>query len=139
MSTNDEFIEVLYNNCYGGWGVSEQAINLYNNRMKEIDPNHVSIEDSGDLWSNRHDPVLVKIFHELGDAFNESRYNCSKIAIIPKKYENCYIIKEYDGLESIQIDKNKYKLDMIRQMITNDTMTSDEKINELKILFNNVK
>lgn len=130
--SEEETIEVLYNDCYGGWGVSKKAIKLYNDRMKKINPEHKNIKDCIDIWNKRHDPVLVEIFHELGSNFNGGKYNNSKIKVIPKKYENCYIISEYDGLEKVSIDLTKYKLDMITQIIKSNSMNSDEKINELK-------
>lgn len=130
MSFQEETIQVLYNNCYGGWGASDKALQLYNDRMSQLDTEHKFITCSSELWRKRHDSLLVEIFHELGNDFNPE-YSNVKIATIPKKYEKYYTITEYDGLESVNIDINQYKLDTITQILENDTMSSDEKIKKI--------
>ena len=56
------------------------------------------------------------------------------IFFLPKKYENHYIISEYDGLESVEIDYTKYELDNLKQKIKeileNNSMDNDEKIKQ---------
>lgn len=140
-STHKEsMISVLYNNCYGGFNVSEKAKHLYNERMKQ--QNHeYKFRSTGAVYddfydtSGRHDPLLVSIYNELGEEFNGEKYTKINVKMIPKKYENAYIIHEYDGLESISVDNNKYKLNVIQNIIHNLDMNNDIKINEInKIL-----
>ncbi len=109
----EETIKILINNCYGGYCISNKAFELYNNKMKIINPDFKNIEH---YEIKRHDPVIVSVFEELGDEFN-STYSKVKIQNIPKKYENSYDIYEYDGLENISIDENKYKIDRIKEII----------------------
>ena len=131
----EEKIDILYNSCYGGWRISEKAIKLYNTRMKESIPGYKSIncDDNHNELLHRHDKVLIEIYHELGDEFND-KYSCSKLMKIPKIYEKYYTITEYDGLEYINIDKNKYKLDIIKEIIVNNQISTDEKINKINKL-----
>jgi hypothetical protein len=80
--------KVVYNNCYGGFDLSEEAKELYtklNGKSVEYDE------------YCRHDPILIKVIETLGDAASSS---CSdlKIKIIKG---NKYIIDEYDGMESV--------------------------------------
>ena len=126
----EEEIEVLFNDCYGGWQISNKANKLYTLRKTK---------DSNYYIRRRSDPILVQIYKELGDEFDGGKYSKTGIEKIPKKYENHYIISEYDGLESVEIDYTKYELDNLKQKIKeileNNSMDNDEKINQ----FNNIK
>ena len=94
-------IHILYNNCYGGFFPSEQAIKLYNVRRTAIDPEFKAI-----LYGNefqRHDPILVHIFIELGEDFGHS-FSKTAIYTCGKEYERYYEIRDYDGMERVSID-----------------------------------
>jgi len=123
---DNEEIEVLYNSCYGGWGISDKAKELYTLRK---------IKDSTYYIRRRSDTILIQIYKELGDEFDE-KYSKTKIEKIPKKYENYYYITEYDGWEKVEIDFTKYDLDNLKQkikeMLENNNIDNDEKINQLK-------
>jgi hypothetical protein len=126
---DEEVIEVLYNNCYGDWGLSKKAMELYELR-KNL--NYDSIKFEQDL--SRTDPIIIQIYNELGDEFNT---NCSKIKIkkIPRKYENYYYISEYDGLECVKIDYSNYKLDTMYNKIKEilqSTNNNNIKLNEIE-------
>lgn len=114
-------------------GSFKKAIRLYNERMKQLNPDYKQINGDENFYkifeNNRHDPVLVEIYRELGNEFN-GKWNSSKIITIPKKYKNHYVISEYDGLENVTIDKDKYKVDTIKEIIL-DNISSDEKINKI--------
>jgi len=123
---NNEEIEVLYNNCYGHWAMSEKAKELYTSRKTKSSNNYIR---------RRSDPILIQIYHELGDDFDEE-HSKTCIEKIPKKYENYYFISEYDGLEQVEIDYTKYELDHLKQslkeILENESMDNDEKINQFK-------
>jgi hypothetical protein len=103
---NNEEIQVLYNSCYGGWCISEKAMQLYTLRKTT---------NSNNYLSKRNDPVLIQIYNELGNDFDENKYSKTAISKIPKKYENYYFIYEYDGLESVEIDYTKYQLNNLKK------------------------
>jgi len=128
---DEELIEVLYNACYGGWGVSKKAIELY--KLRNVNFNSIN----SNLYEDelcRTDPILIQIYNELGKEFNGS-YSRIQIKKIPKKYENYYNICEYDGLESIKIDYTNYnKLYTIYNKIKGilqSTNNNNIKINEI--------
>jgi len=121
---NEEEIEILYNDIYGGWRMSNKANKLYALR---------TTKDSNYYLFIRSDPVLIQIYNELGDEF-DGKHSKTVIAKIPKKYENYYYISEYDGLETIEINYTKYELDIlkknIKEILENNSIDNDEKINQ---------
>ena len=122
----EEEIEVLYNDCYGGWGISQKAYELYKTRNNNVSPRRRR-------KIIRTDPILIQIWHELGPDF-DTKYSKTEIDIFPKKYANYINIKEYDGLESVDIDYAQYELDNIKNKIKEilqSSISNDEKINEL--------
>lgn len=126
---NEEEIEILYNIRYGGWRISEKAIQLYKLR----NPNLILTEDF-DYYCHRNDLILVQIYKELGDEF-DVKYSRTKIKKILKKYENYYGIGEYDGKEWITIDYSQYKLDNIYNKIKEILQSNNNdntKINEIE-------
>lgn len=83
--------KVVINNCYGGFGLSEKAIQRYN----EISDRNIDSWDALEL--PRHDPVLVQVVEELGDESN-GRNAALSLEEIPG---NRYYITEYDGIETV--------------------------------------
>jgi len=127
---NDTF-SILINKNYGGFGLSEKATELYNTRKREIDPLFIYNKNNVD----RTDPILIQIYYELKDEINDQ---FAKLGIykIEKKYKDCYEISEYDGSESIKINYAKYKLKKLQyeliDILNNNKLSSDEKINEIR-------
>ena len=131
---SEEIIEILYNACRGGFGLSDKARTLYKQRTVE---NGCEYDDDCDFY-DRTDPLLVQLFHELGNDFNNE---CSRIKAknIPLKYERYYTIySEYDGRENIVIDYELYEADLtiihIKTILQNDKC-NDDKIIELNKMF----
>jgi hypothetical protein len=127
---NEEEIEILYNICYGGWTISKKAIELYKLR----NPNYNLTENEFDYYFNRQDTILIQIYKELGNDFDD-KYSKTKIKKILKKYENYYDIDEYDGKEWVRINYTKYKLDNIYNKIKEILQSNNNdntKINEIE-------
>lgn len=81
--------KVVYNDCYGGFGLSEKAIDwLISKGIKE---------DNIDVLE-RHHPLLVECVETLGSKASNDRYSLLKIALIS---EPIYRIQEYDGIEQV--------------------------------------
>lgn len=112
--------KVVYNACYGGFGLSEEAVKLYaklagieiypvKNRWITFwfteEPNGRSIEemfsqgvkDFSEDSIERHDPILVQVVETLGDVASGS---CAKLRIAEISGRQ-YRISEYDGSESV--------------------------------------
>ncbi len=70
---------------------------------------------------------MVEVCSELGDEAN-GKY--AKIAVreVPRKFEKHNFIGEYDGLEKVQIDFPRYRLDRIKSIVTDDSISSDVKV-----------
>ena len=87
--------KILYNACFGGFGLSEEAIAEYNKRTGN------DIKWSDDI--ERDDPVLVAIVEEMGDKANGPY---SRIRIAELNVGTKYYIDEYDGRESVLTPDN---------------------------------
>jgi hypothetical protein len=106
-------MDIVINNRYGGYGVSDKAVELY--LQKKNIPVIVNYSRSskyhkyfivGDNYTfdgwyiKRHDPVFVEVVKELGKA-SWGRSAELKIVTIPDGAS--YSIDEYDGKESYDI------------------------------------
>ena len=81
--------KVVINDCYGGFGLSEEA----NKRYAEL-----SGKECLSWEIPRHDPNLIKVVEELGS--DAASGFCANLKIVTIE-ENKYYIKEYDGLEEV--------------------------------------
>jgi hypothetical protein len=112
-------LKVVYNACYGGFGLSDEAYILYA-KLKGIDiyPEKGSygcthyylqpvtgvalVDDRREelYYDNieRHDKVLVQVVEQLGDDAS-GRY--AELKIAESGDSNMYRIDEYDGNESV--------------------------------------
>lgn len=103
--------KVVYNDCYGGFGLSDEAVELYLTK-KGVDftskeGQFSSLTGSsfyvdGEYFStydiDRADSTLVEVIEELGERAN----TCfSKLKIADIKPGESYRIDEYDGIESV--------------------------------------
>jgi hypothetical protein len=112
--------KIVYNDCYGGFGLSKKAIERYC-ELSGLGATFVEDEYSGywelpngDYWyhSNlsRDDPFLVQVVEELGkEANNHNRYSNLQIVELPAG--TLYRIEEYDGMEKVmRQDQYKWKV-----------------------------
>jgi len=84
-------MKVVINDCYGGFGLSDKADSI----MDERSPFY---KEHGWLFIDRSDPILVSVVEELGreaDGFASEL----RIVDIPDGLE--YMIQEYDGMENL--------------------------------------
>jgi hypothetical protein len=113
-TNGEEMLSVLYNTCYGGWHPSQCAMDIYNTRMKASNP---AFKEVSDHEIDRHDTVLVQIYHELGNTFDAANYSQTAIMAIPMKYKYYYRIEEQDGLECVVVDIDKWALVELKNQI----------------------
>jgi hypothetical protein len=124
METDDQ-IAIIVNRCFGGLRFSRRALDEYNQRSILADPNFEPVR-----WSHhidREDPLMISICHELGKLVN-SEYSKIKVKYIPHTYKDFYRIDNCDGKEFIIVEFEKYKLDLIQNIICNPDMDSNQKI-----------
>ena len=84
---------IVINKCYGGFGLSKEAIDLYKTKvgMEEDEPLFVyDIE--------RDDPDLIEVIEELGEKAED---DCAKLKIVEIPDGVKWMIEEYDGMEWI--------------------------------------
>lgn len=84
--------KIVINTCYGGFGLSDEAIEWLESR---------GVDDTYEL--SRHDPLLVECVETLGEKANDQ---FSRLAVIEIE-GNLYQIEEYDGWESVKTPENQ--------------------------------
>ncbi len=100
--------KIVYNACYGGFGLSEDAILRYAEitGRKNTDAKGV-VDLTGDpllqLPGFRADPALVQVVEELGEAAN-GRSAALRIVELPAG--TLYRIDECDGSESVMTQED---------------------------------
>ncbi len=127
LSNSSETIDVLYNNCYGGYSVSDEAKKLY----KEYTDN-----DYGKLnyeREERHCPYIIKVFETLGSKKFGDSYSQIELHKIPIYMEYYYSIHEYDGMEGVEIQSKWFKYDMI-QFVIKSEMSDTQKVEIVKMI-----
>lgn len=110
--------KIVFNTCFGGFGLSEKAMQRYaeikgwtfkNKVVTDRYSYPVVVDEKGeefsdyDLESNRTDPVLVQVVEELGEEVDSW---ASKLAICDLEPGTKYRIEEYDGSESIETEND---------------------------------
>jgi hypothetical protein len=87
--------KIVYNACYGGYGLSEAAILRY----AEI----TGAKGFSAYGIERTDPALVQVVEELGEAANGD-FAALRIAELPAG--TLYRIDEYDGSETVMTQED---------------------------------
>jgi len=109
IDLGEDMFEVVYNDCHGGFSLSDKALSWLKKRGLDLEDNHYPYEDE----LPRHHPLLIKCVKELGD---EAGNEFSKLVIAEVSSQSGkYLIREYDGLERIEtpesiiwIDSSKF-------------------------------
>jgi hypothetical protein len=114
---NDE-LKIVINICYGGFSLcNDKLMNEFAKRK------NINIEEEhyphymADSYT-RHDKDLV----ELVEKYPYSDRLSTKLSItkIPMKFKEYYMIKEYDGMEYVYIDKYHYMMNEINNFLKNE-------------------
>ena len=83
-------MKVVINVCFGGFGLSQRALDRYNELTDRNVKYHWDIP--------RNDPMLVQMVEELGEEAN-NRYSDLKVVNIDD--DIAWYIHDYDGMEEI--------------------------------------
>ena len=84
-------MHIVINSCYGGFGLSDKALVLYNTLA------NTELEYYSDI--ERNDPILVHVVETLG---NEANGRFAKLCIVEIPDDVNWEISEYDGSESVE-------------------------------------
>ena len=117
-----KIISIIINDSYGGWRLSQQAVDLYNQRTNQT---HTSATLDNDF---REDLILINIVKELGPLAS-GYYASLKVVDVVKDY---YVIDEYDGLESVHF-ADILCGNMIDKIVIDNNSTDQEKIHILRM------
>jgi len=115
------YMKIVINKCYGGFGLSEEAILLYG---KKKDLNIIAVKDKimknlchfylnevkdGNYFCERNiqrnDPALIEVVEELG---KKAYSYCAELKIVEIPDDVEWIIEEYDGKEWIAEDHRRW-------------------------------
>lgn len=119
--------KIVYNACYGGFGLSKEAVLRYAElkgiklyeyveprwknmgihmwiKVPQEEYDKLSQKEQRDVWFHdcvieRTDPILVQVVEELRDKANG---RCAKLAVQDLPKGTLYRIDEYDGYESVE-------------------------------------
>ena len=83
-------MKIAINTCFGGFGLSQKAIDLYNQLSGKEADSHYDIK--------RADPFLIQVIEQLGKEANGRHANL-RIVEIPEDVK--WHIAEYDGSEHV--------------------------------------
>lgn len=106
--------KVVYNACYGGFSLSDEAIEMYldlkglrYNKIEERWGSTYVVDGFKNFYDRRDierdDPVLVEVVEKLGDKANGE---CARLKIEDVPKGALYNITHHDGYESIEIQYN---------------------------------
>ena len=85
-------MKVVINRCFGGFGLSDEAMQLYAAKKG------IKLEGFYDWEISRNDPVLVEVVEHLGEAANDWATDL-KVVEIPEDVD--WYVEDYDGVEHI--------------------------------------
>lgn len=106
-------IKILYNNCYGGFEVSEAFKEEYRRRTgKTINQDAIEFWNTGPD-SFRCDPVAVAIVEEFGSERSSGHSSVIEIREIPAVFARHWNIKEYDGDETVKVNITEAYADIL--------------------------
>ena len=111
--------KIVYNDCYGEFGLSKKAIERYC-ELSGLGAKFVEEDEfwghwelpNGDYWYasdlSRDNPFLVQVVEELGE---EAESNAASLSIRELPAGTKYRIDEYDGMETVMtIDEYEWSV-----------------------------
>jgi len=111
-------MKVLYNGCYGGFELSDEAVAEHGKRCDCSAAAAASTQARGC-------PVLIEIVEELGSERSSGRHSEIKVAEFDDKFVGCIRFDEYDGLETVRVDVMEYKLRSIQSVLKSNCSSEE--------------
>jgi hypothetical protein len=116
---------VIYNDCHGGFDLSEQGMTEYNHRTSQLTyPDGIS----------RDDPVLLHMVETMDPAVINSKHSRLRIKEFPIAFRDFLVWSEYDGKESVRVDYHAYMVHTVKSILEAD-VSAEEKIGRISQLY----
>lgn len=105
---------VLFNDCYGGFAVSEAFDAEYTKRTGK--------SFGGDLYilGARRDPVALDLFDERGSEWCSGPNSMLAVHEIPNTFEKYWEIDEFDGSETVRLLISEAFVDVLETYLETD-------------------
>ena len=126
----EKYGHMLYNTCYGGYGISEQAHEELKSRMTEED--YKSFKHHESRRTNRCHPKVIELYKQRGWKWMSDGFSKLSIFIYPVKYRDYIDIHEYDGRESCSIDFVQAHKDLIENFLKRHDANPELTVVDLK-------
>jgi len=126
LGARDGYIFYLYNDCYGGFELSDAALKLYCSQYGA----------GSKYWHSRRDHCMIRVIQSLGCTKSSAKH--SRIRYIPISIElaKYAMWSEYDGIETFTgYDMNNYKIDKIEELLKS-TLSNDEFVLKIRDIMN---
>lgn len=119
----NEYVPILYNTCYGGFGFSDKFMTEYKKRLQErgLPPieNYIRAENL------RREPLAIELYLEKGSKWCSDGFARLSLKYIHPALEDCVEIKEYDGQESVVVHTSEAVETLLKKFLDahkNDTV-----------------
>ena len=130
MTEELECSYMLYNTCYGGYGLSKAAEEELKKRMTEEE--YKEFEYREHTIDNRTHPKVIELYMEKGQKWMADAYSRLSKFIYPLKYKKYIEIREYDGLESCTVDFVRAYNDLIQNFLKHHDENPELTVLDLK-------
>ena len=122
--------KVVYNDCYGGFDLSDRGLAEYNRRSLKS----INIPDC----INRDDPFLIEMIEMMDEKDINSEYSKLKVKEFDTSFKSFLRWSEYDGKETVSIDLPGYLVESVKLIIRDKDTSSDEKIDRITYLYDHI-
>lgn len=123
IDVTGETCSILYNTCYGGFSYSKEAIDEYNRRKRNDNPNAEPLSYHSEI---RNDPLMIQLFHEYGSTWLSGPYAKIGLATFPARFHHSLQYHEYDGKEGFTIDYQTYFAREVKRILSSEEGSMEE-------------
>lgn len=130
---DSEYVEVPYNDAFGGFGFSHRFTQEYRRRCKAagVKPKeHVVYSHLS--TGGRTDPLVLEILREKGRVWSSDSFCSMRFYPVPKQYIKYVEISDYDGQESIGLNREKIYSDSIEAFLARSEEDASLTLQDLK-------
>jgi hypothetical protein len=122
--------KVVYNDCYGGFDLSDRGLDEYNRRSSKS----INIPDCID----RDDPFLIEMVETMDAKDINSDYSKLKVKEFAEKFKSFLEWREYDGKESVSLDFSGYIVHNVKLIIRSKDISAEEQIKKITHLYDEI-